>query len=112
MFRDDEKLGTTIVAHEELSKILREMDSIASTLRSVVKAVEQTAIIGQDVRHMRHRLDEVVSRRDVTAIHRELGGVEFRIRRIEAHMEASRTPKSKGSQTAKVALRMELMILF
>ena len=91
MFRG-KKLGTTVVAHEELSKILREMDSIASALRSVIEAVEQTTIIGQDVRH---RLDEheVAFRRDVTAIHRQLDGVEAR---------------PKGSQTANVTLCMEL----
>ena len=90
MFRD-KKLGTTVVAHEELSKILRETDSNTSALHSVIEAVEQTTIIGQDVQH---RLDahEVAFRRDVMAIHRKLD-------RIEAH---SRTPK--GLQTANVTL--------
>ena len=102
----DKKLGTTVGAHEELSKILRETDSITSTLRSVVEAVAQTTVIGQD---MRHRLNEheVAFRRDVRAIHRKLDGVGIRIQRIEAH---SRTPK--GSQTATVTLCMELRILF
>ena len=81
MFRDDEKLGTTVVAHEELSKILCEMDSIASALRSIIEAVEQTAIIGQDVQH---RLDEVVSRREVTAIQCEHGS-EIRTTAAEHH---------------------------
>ena len=100
MFRD-KKLGTTVVAHEELSKILREMDSITSALHSVIEAVKQTTIIGQDVRH---RLDEheVAFRRDVRAIHGKLDGVGIRIQRIEAH---SRTPK--GAQTATVTLCMD-----
>ena len=77
------KLGTTVATHEELSKILRETDSITSALTSVIESVAQTTIIGQDVRH---RLDEVASRRDVTEIHRKLDGVGIRIRQIEAHI--------------------------
>ena len=89
----DTKLGTAVVAHEKLSEILRDAESITSALTSVI---DQTTIIGQDVRYCLN--EHEAFRRDVRAIHRKLDV-------IEAH---SRTPK--GSQTAPVTLCMELRI--
>ena len=124
------QLGTTIAAHEELSKILSDTDSVISALRCVKedvrrvrKDVAQTKSIAQDTRRhiallggnlqkvavdVRHGLDGLATTEDVRRIEIQMQRIESRLM-VETPFKAGLNTKArtvKGRETAAHGMQL------